>query len=438
MHTTEFDTLAKSLKDATDAIKTAHSDMEKSVEEKVEQKLKLMLRNHPGFTPARTIKFGNEGVTEADAILGELPKEVHYEMDKIYLLSSFFKVHPKQLKSYSGFRRIFEAKAGDFMKALDSTTAGGVDEWVPTEMSPTLKEKVRLQLKVAGLFPVVPMPSNPFQAPVELGNYNTFYLPEQTADTGQTAIPVGDGNTISGAATFSAKLSTTRVLMSKVATEDSMVPLMPQVQQGIALGLAQAREDFILNGDTAGSHEDTDITSATDRRKGWLGLRALANDNAYTTDLSTLSLDNLLTQRGAMGVYGVNPADLAHITGIKGYIAMMKIDGVQTLDKMGPNAVLLAGQLGAVGGVPIIVSEWVREVLNSTGIYESGQTRTVIYTVNRQAFGVGERSRPQAELLTELYAIYGQNAMLITERVDFQPFYTIASNHAIDLGVNVG
>jgi HK97 family phage major capsid protein len=436
--TAELDDLIKSVKDATDAIKGAQSDMEKSVEEKVEQTLKKILRNHPGLTPERTIKFEGTGETETDALIKDLPKEVHYEMDKVYLLSKILRVHPKQLKSYTGFRRIFEAKASEFQKALDSTTAGGVDEWVPTEMSPSLKEKVRLQLKVAGLFTTVPMPSNPYELPIEVGNYNTFSVPENTADTGQTAIPVGDDASVSGKVTFSAKGHKTRVLMSKEATEDSIVPLMPQVQAGIALGLAQGREDMILNGDTAGSHEDTDVSAATDRRKAVLGLRALANDNAYTADLATLSLSNLLDARENMGVYGVNPGDLALVTSIKGYIKLMKVDEFLTIDKMGPNAVVLAGQLGSAAGSPVIISEYVRSVLNASGIYESGQTRTAIYIVNRNAFAIGERSRPTAELLTEFYAIYGQNALLITERVDFQPFFPIATNQAITLGVNVG
>lgn len=434
----EMEGLVKSLKETTDALKSAHEDSQKQVEARVEAQIKKILRAHPGVTPERTIHFGENGPTEAEQILAGLPKEVHYEMDKMYLLSKMLRTPVKNLKSYSGFRRMFEAKASEFQKALDSTTAGGVDEWVPTEMSPSLIAKVRLALKVSGLFQTIPMASNPYVLPVEVGNYQTFYMPENTANTGQTDIPVGDTGNISGNATFTAKQHSTRILTSKEAVEDSIVALMPQIQQGIALGLAQGREDMILNSDTAGTHEDTDTTGATHRRKSVLGLRAMANDNSYTRDLSTLTAQSLLLARGDMGVYGVNPSDLAIVTGIKGYMKLLAIDEVMTIDKMGPNAVILAGQLGSIQSIPIIVSEYVREDLNASGIYENAQTRTALYLVNRNAFAIGEKRRPTAELLTELYAIYGQNAMLITERLDFQPFFPIASNRAINLGINVG
>lgn len=438
MTTAEMEGVVKSLKETTDALKSAHEDSKKQVEAMVEAQLKKILRAHPGVTPERTIQFGDQGPTEAEMILSSLPKEVHYEMDKVYLLSKILRTPVKNLKSYGGFRRMFEAKASEFQKALDSTTAGGVDEWVPTEMSPSLREKVRLALKVAGLFQTIPMPSNPYEVPVEVGNYQTFFVPENTANTGQTEIPVGDTGNISGKATFTAKQHSTRVLTSKEATEDSIVPLMPQIQQGIALGLAQGREDMILNSDTNGTHEDSDTTSATSRRKSVLGLRAMANDNSYTRDLSTLSASTLLSHRGDMGVFGVNPSDLAIVTGIKGYMKLLSADEVLTLDKMGPNAVILAGQLGSIQSIPIVVSEYVREDLNASGVYEAAATRTALYLIHRGSFAIGEKRRPTAELLTELYAIYGQNAMLITERLDFQPIYPIASNRSINLGINVG
>jgi HK97 family phage major capsid protein len=428
--------LVKTVKEATDALTAAHADNQENVKRMVEETIKSVLRAHPGVTPQRTISFGEQ--SDRDEVLKSLPKEVQHEADKIYLLSSIMKVPAKSLKSWGNFRRVCEAKASDFIKALDSTTAGGVDEWVPTEMSASLQEKVRLQLKVASLFPTIQMPSNPYELPIEVGDINSFYLPEQTADTGQTLIPVGDTSSISGKVTFSAKALSTRVLMSKESAEDSIVPLLPLIQNRIVLALAQGREDLILNGDTAGSHEDTDTSSATSRRKGWLGLRAMSNDQSYTRDLSTLSETNLLDLRADMGIYGVNPADLVFVTSIKGYIALMKIDAVTTLEKFGPNAVILQGQLGSIAGIPIVVSEFVRSDLNASAVYEASATKTVIHCVHRNAFAIGERSRISTQLLTELYAASNQNALLANERLDFQPVYPIASNRVVNTGINVG
>src|ERR1044071_3005317 len=332
--TVALDEVIKTVKDATDALKAAHAENKESVQKMVEETLKGVLQNHPGFTPPRKIQFEGAMPSTKDELLGQCPKEVQYEMDNIYLLSKILQVHPKQLKRWDPFKRMFDAKAGEFRKALDSTTAGGVDEWVPTEMSPSLIEKVRLQLKVAALFPTVSMPTNPYQVPVEVGNITSFKQPENTADTGQTIIPVGDTASISDKTTFTAVGHATRVLVSKEASEDSIVPLLPLIQNRIVLALVQGREDCILNGDTAGSHEDTDTTDAASRRKMWLGLRAHAHDQSYTRDLSTLTHSNLLTTRGDMGVYGVMPSDLAIITSISGWIKLMQglEDQVTTLE----------------------------------------------------------------------------------------------------------
>jgi HK97 family phage major capsid protein len=432
--------VTKQIKDATDAIQKAHGDSEARVKELVEKTLRDVLRAHPGVTPERKVQF--EGImpdTEIE-MFGQLPKEVQAEADKMYILANVLHRPVKSLKRYANFRKMFSGIGGEFAKALDSTTAGGVDEWVPTQMSPNLIEKIRLQLKVAALFPTITMPSNPYELPIEVGNINSFLQPENTGDTGQTIIPVGDDASISGKTTFTAKGHATRVLVSKEATEDSVVAILPFLQNRIVLALAQGREDFTLNGDTNGTHEDTDITAAQARRKIALGLRAMTNDNTAThqLDLSTLSLNTLLDLRALMGVYGANPADLAWIVSFKAATALMKVDVLQTLDKIGPRAVVLAGQIGEILGSPVILSEYVRQDLNASAIYEASATKTVIHCVHRNGLAYGDRSNVTTQLLTELYAVYNQNALLATERVDFQPLFPIASNVVVATGINVG
>jgi hypothetical protein len=142
--------------------------------------------------------------------------------------------------------------------------------------------------------------------------------------------------------------------------------------------------------------------------------------------------------RKDMGKYGVTPSQLAWITGIAGYIKLIDLDQVTTVDKYGPGATVLAGELGKLDGIPIVVSEWQREVLNASGIYESGADKTAIDLVYRNGFAIGDRKQGDVKILRELYAEYGQIAMLARERVDFEAIYPIASNRTINLGINVG
>jgi hypothetical protein len=64
--------------------------------------------------------------------------------------------------------------------------------------------------------------------------------------------------------------------------------------------------------------------------------------------------------RKKMGKYGVDPNELAHILSINEYIDLLSDTAVFTLEKYGPNATILTGELAKVDNVPVIVSEAVR------------------------------------------------------------------------------
>jgi hypothetical protein len=93
-----------------------------------------------------------------------------------------------------------------------------------------------------------------------------------------------------------------------------------------------------------------------------------------------------------MGKYGVDPNSLAWVVGISGYNQMLALSEVITVDKYGPNAVVLSGELARFDGIPVIVSEYVREDLNATGVYDGTTTgRTEVLLVRKDAFLYGDR-----------------------------------------------
>ena len=61
--------------------------------------------------------------------------------------------------------------------------------------------------------------------------------------------------------------------------------------------------------------------------------------------------------RGKLGKYGVRPSECVYITDIRTYLKSLTIANFRTLDKLGPQATVLTGQLGAVEGIPVLVSE---------------------------------------------------------------------------------
>ena len=428
----QVDALKKSVADLSELVKSSKEGYQETVKNVLEQ----VLAAHPGFTPPSKMEHPTSAPSRREEILMGLPKDLQTECDNIMILSKMLRREPQHLKSWGKFSR----QMGDFKKALDTAAAGGGLEWVPTEFSNNLYEYVRLQTKVVSLFPQIDMPSNPYKLPIQVGRIQTYKQPEQTGDTGQTTIPVGDGSTLTGNVTLTAVGHAAFVITSKDLEEDSIIPILPWLRSEIITSLAEGREDCTLNGDiVSGTHEDTDISSADDRRKMWTGLRALSHDNSYAVDLSELSdttINNLL--RAPMGKFGVNPADLAIVTGIGGYVKLMGIPNVQTVDKYGAGATILSGELAKINGIPVIVSEWVREDLDANGLYVSGGSKTVIHLVNRRGFAFGtRRSETAIQLLVELFARSDQDALKIRERVVFSPTYALASNKTIYTGQNV-
>lgn len=429
----EIDTLKSQVKEIVELAKKKDEQFEGTLKNMIQQ----VLANHPGLTPERKIEFPESKIADPErrvkSIFTKMPQELRQKANDCFIMSAILGKPVKEL----GHWQEFCEEGAEFKKALDTATAVGGGDWIPTNFTPEFFEFVRVQTKVAALFRTIPMPSNPYKLPIGIGRISTFKHDEQIADTGQTKIPVSDVNDLSANTVLTAKGHAARVLTSKDVEEDSIVPILPFLNSEIITAMAEGREDAILNGDTAGTHEDSDVTSASDRRKLWLGLRAMSNDQSYNVDLASFDLTTIRTLRSKMGKYGVMPSALAWITGIRGYLEnLLSLAEVITIDKYGASATILSGELGKLDGIPLIVSEWVREDLNASAVFASGSTKTALHLVGRDNFVIGERRKASVQLLKELYAESDQDALVVRERLTFDPLRPIASNKIVYTGRN--
>lgn len=434
----QFDQACRQMAELKDLVEKKSTELDARIPAIVAE----ILKAHPGRTPQRKIKFADGEDNGVDEIFGQMPKELALECDRIWLASKILERPVQELKMWKKWR----AKAGEFTKALDTATGGEGQDWVPTGWSQQLIEKIHLQLKVAALFPAFDMPTNPFTWPSEIGDIDSFGFTEATADTSQTIVDSGEPATaLTDNQTWTAYGHATKVLTSKELTEDSIVAILPFLQNRIVKGLAMGREDIILNGDTAGSHQDTDVetligsTKPRHRLQYWLGLRATAVDQSYTTDLSTFTTANLRAQRAKMGVYGVAPADMAYLCSIRTYVKnFLGLAEVITMDKYGANATVLSGELAKFDGIPIIVTEFLRDVYGAAGFYDTtASTKSALVLANRNGHWMGNRRGINTQLLKELFALSNQYCLLCDERFAWRDAYLIASNRTVDLGINI-
>jgi len=330
----------------------------------------------------------------------------------------------------------YKGRYTDILRAMDVDTYGEGAEWIPTGLGATVHEKVRASGKVAPLFDVVDLPTNPWKWPIAGADLTAYRVAEPTSDT---ATKVTASTSGTSAATFDAEIFGARTLWSKSLDADSAVAIAPRMVAQIVQAFVDAQEKAILDGDTDGTHQDTDVNAlgTTDVRWAWDGLRKKALAQTLVT-ATTTSVANLLALRGGMGKWGVNPADLVYIIGVSAFHDLIADANLLTVDKFGPNATILNGQVGSIAGVPVIVSEHVREDLNATGVND-GITTTKTYNlcVNRREWVMGRRMALDFMTSDELYAETFQRVGVAFSREDFQHVGTAAANDDTAMSYNV-
>ena len=242
-------------------------------------------------------------------------------------------------------------------KALTSNGSGTGDEYVPTGMAADLWRDMFLESRVAAQFANVNMPTDPWDWPLGFGALTWRKGSQNTATT------VSDPATAKSTMTSTEQV--VEVNWSYDLDEDSIIAVLPSLREELARSGAEQIDLFIMNADatatSSGNINLNDGTPAADSyylTAGQDGLRhqILVNNTAQSTDInSTLEDSELRAAIGRLGKYATNPSDLVMFVPAKVYaVSMLGLTNVVTVDKFGPNATVLTGQIGAYGGIPVV------------------------------------------------------------------------------------
>ena len=309
-------------------------------------------------------------------------------------LESWYAVDTRSTGQYESFSR--SVLRSMTRAAMDSTTAGSGDELVATLEARELWMDVNLQTLVAPLIPMFPMPSNPFEIPRQLGDVNFF---PGTENVSGTSTAPGTGKT-----TLTAYELVGQVPYSFSLDEDAVIALLPEIRAGIARNVAEVLDDIILNADvtpTNNINADGATISASDAGKAhWLiGYNGLIHlplvDNASQSNShgAAVSDDMFNEIRARLGKYGVRPSQLAWVMDVNTFIRAQSVSQFRTMDKLGPNATVVTGMLGAVEGIPVIVSEQMKLADTDGKVTDGGNATDTgrLLIVNRTQWAQGFR-----------------------------------------------
>jgi len=251
---------------------------------------------------------------------------------------------------------------------MHTSNTGYGAEWIATMWSNQLWRDAIDGNPVLSLFNQIDMPSNPYELPTS-GSDATAYLVPETED--ETQLTYGSGNTIPDSKVGTAKVTLTakkigvRVPVSAEMLEDSIVAALPEINQSVMYALQQAIENAILNGDTetgatGNINSDDAAPPSTAVYLAFDGLRKLplVTNTANAVDAAAAPSMALLRSVRALlpSRYAYNPANLAWVVDWSTYNKLLGLTEVSTVDKYGPNATVLTGELARVDGIPVIVS----------------------------------------------------------------------------------
>lgn len=128
--------------------------------------------------------------------------------------------------------------------------------------------------------------------------------------------------------------------------EDALLAIMPVIRDAMVRRVARAVDRAFLRGAGAGN----------DPVKGLATYDAVSAVTLDISDAAKMTAAKLQQLRRDLGAWGLDPAELVYIVSTENYYDLLEDTNFLTFDKVGTQATILTGQVGAVGNTPVIVS----------------------------------------------------------------------------------
>ena len=299
-----------------------------------------------------------------------------------------------EIEAMQNSKKSFQNRGSDLSKfgkeflhasVLGKITGKGWD----TKFAQDLKEKVGVQFDTnAGTLDTIV--STTFEEEVRLNQRVAQLFKEMQVNSGATVLPLMDDTNL---ATFSSggigngilenrtqvaanefELREVTALAKRLISgtyigadtdEQVVVTILPMILSALARAHARAIDGAF----TIGNASIVGLCGAagTDGSGSFL-----AGDSASVTDLAVngsanLTAAMLMSARGEMGKYGINPADVAYIVNMEEYYNLVNDPAFSDISEVGSDiAAKVQGTMGSVYGSPVVISDHFARAANKT------------------------------------------------------------------------
>lgn len=326
-----------------------------------------------------------------------------------------------------------EERIEEMEKAVFDGSAGQGAEMLPEEVSKEIIMRVWDESWARKAFRAVTMRTLTLKIPKITGGITmqgtTGQTDPEASETAQSTAEIElSMKTIIGNAPIDSK------------TEAYAIPtLMPKLIEDITDTVLSTEEDVFINGDqTAGANNINGVYQATNFPDGIVtrdprleldGLRHFARETAAgSVNASGASLTTTHIRRafGQLGLYGKKKEDLIVLVSLSVETTMLGWTELITLDKYGPKATILTGEIGKLFGTTVIGTSHLKDTMDSTGVARSqadgntsGNNRTVVLVFNKKSPIIGNPAKAERKFSVKADPEPQKDRVVLVPKEDF-------------------
>jgi hypothetical protein len=306
---------------------------------------------------------------------------------------------------------------GRFVRAMDTLESGYGAELIGVAYAEEMWAGAKNEDGLVGDIRSVDMRYPSMYVPID-GDLPPMLLAGESVLEGAT--PYGTSKTPTSRVLLTAKKFTIQQVWSGELNEDSVVAFTPFLQDQIQKSAAVHLGSAFLNGDTTDAGADSNNINydagdldANEHFLAWDGIRHywLVTTAAQGKDMAgvlnpdeiwkcrgRLSAQAAITKGGIKAInWGKNVRDLRLVCDFDSFMGLHRLGEVLTVDKYGPAATVVTGELGSFGGIPIISPPYAGKTLASgfIGSTEGNNTKGQITVFNPKGWLAGRQRQVQ-------------------------------------------
>lgn len=309
-----------------------------------------------------------------------------------------------------------------------SSSAGG--SLLPTETADEIIEIVYERNFMRGLFPALPMNDRTVEVPSLTGSI-AFH--EQTLSDTEGGTAATESSHTTSNISMTLKTMIANVPVGNYLVAYGVEGLLSVLRDDIASRLAYNEANLFINGDTeTGSSYADNINGAYNASTNVTGVNASNNDYLLMFDglrkkagksvsvSGTFALSHLRSAISELGVYAENRDELALIVPRNLEVQLLGLTELQTVDKYGPSATILNGEVGKIYGISVFATSAIATNLDWDGAYDSGgeTSKTTAVLVHKRSPLIGNPTSADRRFTIDFHDEPHKDRFLLVPRTD--------------------